>query len=366
MADVEQDNPIIVNGNQVIVKNFLTQDYDIVSYFQNLEDSDNLGQKLENALKIGIVAMKSIRVAGNVDFVEKAFDNLDSKFKQNLESAFGDDGKFSEVLKDHFGEDGKIIKDLFDPNKVGTPLHTLQLDINRSLSEIRDKLTVNKAIEEVIEKSPQKGFNFEDECEEKLNWIARFNSDKPLRTSNDIGKISKSKRGDFVITLGDIGKKIVFEMKNSESITLPGIQKELKEAMENRSADYGVFIAKNKKSLPKCVGWFNEYDGNQLVCAIENNTGDSLIDGEMIHIAYKWAKARLQIEHIKIKRLDPSLIIEKVSTIQKKIEDMKKIKTQCTNIENSTKDIRDTTKDTETKIKSDLEEIIESLNSEQT
>ena len=60
MADVEQDNPIIVNGNQVIVKNFLTQDYDIVSYFQNLEESDNLGQKLENALKIGIVAMKSI------------------------------------------------------------------------------------------------------------------------------------------------------------------------------------------------------------------------------------------------------------------------------------------------------------------
>ena len=75
MADVEQDNPVIVNGNQVIVKNFLTQDYDIVSYFQNLEESDNLGQKLENALKIGIVAMKSIGVAGNVDFVEKAFDN---------------------------------------------------------------------------------------------------------------------------------------------------------------------------------------------------------------------------------------------------------------------------------------------------
>ena len=131
MADVEQDNPVIVNGNQVIVKNFLTQDYDIVSYFQNLEESDNLGQKLENALKIGIVAMKSIGVAGNVDFVEKAFDNLDSKFKQNLESAFGDDGKFSEVLKDHFGEDGKIIKDLFDPNKVGTPLHALRLDIDK-------------------------------------------------------------------------------------------------------------------------------------------------------------------------------------------------------------------------------------------
>ena len=366
MADVEQDNPIIVNGNQVIVKNFLTQDYDIVSYFQNLEASDNLEQKLENALKIGIVAMKSIGVAGNVDFVEKAFDNLDSKFKQNLELAFGDDGKFSEVLKDHFGEDGKIIKDLFDPNKVGTPLHALQLDINRSLSEIRDKLTVNKAIEEVIEKSPQKGFNFEDECKEKLDWIARVHTDELIPTSKVVGKISKSKRGDFVITLGDIGKKMVFEMKNSESITLPGIKTELKEAMENREADYGIFIAKNKKSLPQSVGWFNEYDGNKLVCAIENNAGDSLIDGEMIHIAYKWARKRLQTESIKIKQLDQSFIIETVSAIQKKIEDMKKIKTQCTNIEKSTKYIRDTAKDIETEIKNDLEEIIESLNSKQT
>ena len=366
MANVEQDNPVIVNGNQVIVKNFLTQDYDIVSYFQNLEESDNLGQKLENALKIGIVAMKSIGVAGNVDFVEKAFDNLDSKFKQNLESAFGDDGKFSEVLKDHFGEDGKIIKDLFDPNTVGTPLHTLQLDINRGLSEIRDKLTANTATKEVIEKSPQKGFNFEDECEEKLAWIVDVHSDELIRTSKDVGKLSKSKRGDFVITLGDIGKKIVFEMKNSESITLPGIKTELKEAMENREADYGIFIAKNKKSLPQSVGWFNEYDGNKLVCAIENNTGDSLIDGEMIHIAYKWARARLQIESIKTKQLDPSFIMEKVNIIQKKIEDMKKIKIQCANIDKSTEDIRSTAKYTETEIKRDLEEIIESLNSEQT
>ena len=365
MTTVEQENKIFVEGNQVIVEEFQTSDYDIVSYFENLEESDDLGQKLENALKIGIVAMKSIGVAGNVNYVEKAFDNLDEKMKQKLESAFGEDGQFSGVLKEHFGEDGTIIKELFDPNREGSPLYSLRSELEKNLLDIREKLGINVAVEEVVEKSTKKGFDFEDECEEKLEWIAKIHSDKLERTGKKTGKISKSLKGDFVLTLGDIGKKIVFEMKNKETITLPEIQKELKEAMENREADYGIYVVKKKKALPKSVGWFNEYDGNQLVCAIENDEGDSLIDGEIIHIAYKWARAKLRIESSKEKKLDPTFIIEKAGEIQKKIGDMKKIKTQCTNIEKSTKAIKETAKDTESEIKKELEEIIESLDSKE-
>jgi len=53
--------------------------------------------------------------------------------------------------------------------------------------------------------------------------------------------------------------------------------------------------------------------------------------------------------------------LEKTGEIQTKIGDMRKIKTQCTSIEKSTKEIKETAKDTETNIKKDLEEIIESL-----
>ena len=67
MTTVEHDSKIVVDGNQVIVENFSTEDYDIVSYFENLEESDDLGKKLENALKIGIVVMKSISAGGNVN-----------------------------------------------------------------------------------------------------------------------------------------------------------------------------------------------------------------------------------------------------------------------------------------------------------
>ncbi len=365
MTTVEQDNKVIVEGNQVIVEDFSTQDYDIVSYFENLDESDDLSQRLENALKIGIVAMKSIGVAGNVNYVEKAFENLDSNFKQKLDLVFGDDGQFSVVLKEHFGEDGKIIKELFDPNREGSPLYALRLELDKNLLEIREKLGINAAVDEVVEKSTQKGFDFEEQCEKKLEWVAKIHSDKLERTGKEYGKLSKNKTGDFVLTLGDIGKKMVFEMKTKGRLGLSEIQKELKEAMENREAEYGIYVVKSKKSLPESIGWFNEYDGNQLVCAIENDEGDSLIDGEIIHIAYKWARARLRIESTKEKKLDPSFIIEKAGEIQKKIGDMKKIKTQCTNIEKSAGTIKDTAKNTETEIKKDLEEIIESLDSEE-
>lgn len=57
--------------------------------------------------------------------------------------------------------------------------------------------------------------------------------------------------------------------------------------------------------------------------------------------------------------------MEKTSTVQNKIKDLKSIKTQCTNIENSAQKIRETTNSTESAIKKDLDEIIESLNSEE-
>ena len=360
-----KDPKIILKDKQIKINDFTTENQEIVSYFENLSESDSWEQKLEVALKMGIITIKSITVTGNINYVEKAFENLDEKMKRGLDLAFGDNGQFSGLLKDHFGEDGKIIKELFDPNREGTPLHSLRLELEKELSEIKDKIGIKAAVKEVTDKSTRKGMVFEDYCEQILDHIAQIHSDKIKRTSNDYGKLSKNKKGDFVITLGDIGKKIVFEMKDRESISQPTLEKELDEAMENREAEYGIFVAKTKDSLPKSVGWFNEYDGNHLICAMGNSEDDSQIDGEILHIAYKWARARLRIESTKEKKLDISFIIEKTGMIQNKIKDLRSIKSECKNIGNSAQKIRDTITSTESEIKNDLNEIIESLNSEE-
>ena len=357
----KHENKVTLTEDNLYLKDFQVDDGEIVSYFQNLNESEDLEEKLLNLLKIGITVTKSISTAENVNYVEKAFDNLDSDFSRKLNEAFGEDGQFSEVIKDHCGEDGKLIKDIFDPNREGSPLFILRKELDGNLYEIREKLGINDAVKESEERGTKKGLDFEDECKKKLQWIARIHADKLEVTGNTKGKITGSKKGDFVLTLGDNGKKIVFEMKNMSNIPQKYIYKELKEAIANRESDDGIFVARSKGSLPENVGWFNEYDGNHLVCAVENNECEAMIDGEIIHIAYKWARAKLRLEDTKEKKVDASKILEKTTEIQEKIGDLRKIKLQCTNIDKSTEAIRETTKDTEKEIKRQLEEIVDSL-----
>ncbi len=363
MTTVDYQNKVRIDEDKLVVEDFQTKDIDIVSYFANLSESENLSEKFVSALKVGVVAAKTISTAGNVNYVERAFASLDTNFKQRIEQVFGENGQFSNLLNGQFGQDGKIIKELFDPHREGSPLFALKRELEQSLLDIKEKIGINAAVKEVEQKSTQKGFVFEDYCEQKLSWISKIHSDQLERTGNTVGKTPPSKNGDFVLTLDNIGKKIVFEMKDIGSISLKDIHKELDEAMQNRESDYGVFVAKNKDSLPESVGWFNEYPGNHLVCALENN-GDSMIDGEVLHIAYKWARARLRIENSKETKLDPSFIVKKLADVQNSIGDLRKVKTQCTNIDNATEKIREISTAAQSKIKADLEEILQSLNTQ--
>lgn len=366
MNSAETEQRIRIEDSRLIIEDFQTDNSDIVSYFEHLDESNDISKKLEGALKVGIIAMRSTDTAENVNYVEKAFDNLGEKMEKQICSAFGEGGQFSGILKDHFGEDGKIIKEIFNPSREGSPLYSLRSELEKQLSDIRERLGINSAREELITKSPEKGLNFEDDCEKKLDWIANIHSDKLERTTNKVGKIPNRRVGDFALTLGDTGKRIVFEMKNqTDKPPLNGILKELKEAMENRYADYGIYVSRTKDALPECVGWFNEYDGNQLVCAVENNDGGSMIDGEMIHLAYKWARAKLGIESAQEMRLDPAFVREKSNEIKKKIEEIKKIRRQCTNIKQSAEEIWTVSGSLEKEINKGLDEIIESLDSYQ-
>ena len=50
----------------------------------------------------------------------------------------------------------------------------------------------------------------------------------------------------FVVTLAGSKKRIVFEMKHKDGMSLPAITKELNGVMETRDADYGVLISRNR------------------------------------------------------------------------------------------------------------------------
>ncbi len=353
-----------VTNKKVTINSFSTMDPNVVSYFASIAELDR-HTKLEEVLKIGIISMRSVADTGAANYVDKAFENLENKFTNILDLEFSDAGKFNNLLRSHFGEDGLVVKEIFDPNREGSPLHQIKADILREISAMRDMVVAANAAEDARkaehQRGTQKGREFEGQCAEILAPMADLFGDI-LEETGAGSERGTSKKGDIVVTLPN-QKKIVFEMKNQAS-PLPSrrIQSELKEGMYNRDAVYGVLISRNRSALHDSVGWFNEYNGNQLVCAVSDNPSDDSVDYRIIQIAYKWARLKAYMNSVGGREFDPSVIYAKTEQIENRIKDLSKIKKRCTVIEDSTYSIREMVDDIGAEILDSLDDIVESVN----
>ena len=368
---VEQLKDILIEKGKLIVEKFQTEDKDIVKYFQTIKPEERQ-ERFENVLKLGVVAVKTVGLTEKIDYIEKEFQNLNHDFTHTLDSTikemdkkyeevYGEKGKFSEIIKQNFGENGKIIKDLFDPNKEGTPLYNLRNDIRNEILALRQAIGIKETEKEFVKKTPLKGKNFEDRCELIIGDVARHFGDLLENTTKVQGKLQGSKKGDFVIKHAENNKKIVFEIKDT-TISTNQIQKTLEESIENRDASYGILIVKSVESLPKSIGWFQECGDNMLVCALSSQQNESdVLHPEILLIAYKWARLRLLLQSFKERKVDSAFIQEKITKIQRKISELRLIKTQCTNIETASDKVRTIVKNLEDIIGKELSEILGSI-----
>jgi hypothetical protein len=342
---------IRVEREELIVESFRTNDREVVSYFKE-KRREELPRTLEWVLKAGTIAVQSVEVTERIDYIQKEFNELDKRFTGNLdkkvqeldsrfEDIFGEKGKIAEIMESHFGENGKIVKEIFNPTKEGTPLYVLVQEFRRELSDLRLKLGIKEELDEVKSRTPLKGYDFEAICEQQLNELAKVNGDEVERTTDKVGVVPRSKKGDYVVAVaGSGGRKIVFEIKDVSKISLAQIHESLEESLKNRGCLYGVFVIKNVEALPQSVGWFNEYAGNQLVCALTTQESEQLTNPEILHIAYRWAKARLFLNVSTSERLDATRVRELVEELENELQKFRTIKTQCTTIEKSAKEIR--------------------------
>jgi len=360
---------IKVKRDCLVVKNFETNEAEIVSYFREIAP-ENLDERFEKSLKLGVVALKTLGTTEKIDYVEKQFYRLRQEFaeitdktREDIETQiveiFGEEGSFSATIDEHFGENGKLVKQIFDPTREGSPLCELRSLIMERLDGISKELGMKKGVEEVTEVTPQKGYKFEDECEELLSEIVKKHlGDELSRTTDEVGRISRSKKGDFVITIGERPDcKIVLETKDVKNMTLPQIHEMMKEAIENRDAKYGIFVTKWVESLPTSVGCFNEYQDNHLVCALASKKREGIINPEVLHIAVCWARIRSLIEKAEAEGINVSLIQAKLGEIGGKLNLFSKIKLECTNVEKAAKQIRSLSDDIRDGIDTELEEI---------
>ncbi|MBE8540182.1 DUF2130 domain-containing protein [Geoglobus acetivorans] len=254
-------------------------------------------------------------------------------------------GRFSKKLEEYLGRGGRL-EELLNPAEDDSPLGKLKKEILREIKEIRDILSKEEGRKEVVDATTLKGYVFEDACEEILSGCVGF-GESIIRTTDEVGKIPRSKKGDFVVELEN-GKKVVFEVKDWQNVSLNKIKDEVSEAIENRGADYGVFVSKYIEALPKSVGWFNEY-GNILVCALGSREADTF-HPEMLHVAYQWAKMKLKAEG-DADREAINRVMSELDKLNDELYNLSEIKKKCRSAKKAIDDVE--------KIANSLEESLE-------
>ena len=323
-----RDATVVINKGKLTISDFKTADPEVVEYFEKIKP-ELRQDRLVSTLRTGVIALKGAQIGERVDYVEKEFQKLYQKYNnllgltlQEMESMcngyMGENGEFKQIMTENFGPEGILFKEI---------------------SKLRQEIGIKQNVDEIKSKTTLKGADFEDIVEEVLNKIAKVHGDIVENTTNSVGKVKRSKKGDFVATISETSKKITFEAKDVSSISANEIQKTLGEAIENREASFGVLIVKSVESVPKSIGWFQEISGDKLIVALGSDDEEALQD-ELLLIAYRWARSKVNAKNLKEKQVDSQLIKEKTESIGQKIQKLKTIKTDCTNIEKTSKNIK--------------------------
>ena len=391
----------------VLIRKLEMQDpelYDIIS--DQAENTRN--DFVTKALKIGAIALKDITITQKVDYIkaefQKLYIELDKALHQELgqegmqgelEKIFGDTGKLQQCLDNVFGKNGKLARDILDmnnktspigqlretiesyfvgkdsqvygmldPHAKNSPMCCLRDDLMDKLERIETKVTEQIAKKEIIEKTPQKGFIFEDTLDQFLMSITKPFSDSIERVSKEIGTLG-GKKGDFVISINDAMTEgrpasIVIEAKTGEKISLTqkGLKGELDDAIKNRQANFAIAVT---ETTTDAAGCYRELEKDKIICAYGDN-------GLPLEVAYRVARARvlLNMHRESKKEIDTGRIRAIIDRISNDLKTIQGVKTKLTSITNTSDNIRTDISQLETSIRESLNEIQEIIRPKET
>ena len=383
----------------ILIKNLEIKDHDLFEVVSDQKEMER-AEFVKRALKVGVIALHDVLVTEKIDYVKREFERLcfelDKIFKLELgkegmkgelDKIFGDSGRFQQCLEDLFGSDGKLARDILDmnnknspigqlretiesyfvgkdseiysmldPNSKDSPISRLRQDILSELEKIETVIETYLVKREVIEKTPQKGFIFEDVLEDFLLRISRPFSDTVERVGKEKGKLGGLK-GDFVITVNDSSIKgqpprIVVEAKAGESVrlTMKSLLGELRDAIQNREAQFAIAVTETM--ISDAIGCYREVEGDKIICIFGDN-------GLPLEVAYRIARTYLlmKMHEAPEKVIDITRIYGVVNKISNDLNAIRGIKAKLTSIGTTSEAIATDIKSLETNIRSSLDEL---------
>jgi len=289
-----------------IEKKFAEQHAKVEGLIKETFDEDNarspmfkLAKNLENYFndKNGIV-----RTLINNTFDPENRKSPVGAMMQNIDSYFNDDGTLRRLLDSHFDLNSRTssmsqlvdklsenfdvdkgtIRKLLDPNREGSPVNQFKREVVENLNDIKERFAVAKREEELREKMTQKGVVFEDLVYEELHRLCNQYMDGVSNVAKVRGP--QGDVGDFVIKAGQ--DNIVVEAKDSSGYTVPKTIDEIQRAMENRKAQFGIFLFKTQEQMPNPIKPV-KIDRNYVITSLE---------GSGLYYAYRLAKIFLENE----------------------------------------------------------------------
>lgn len=329
------------DGRTILINDVHVEDENIYHFLASIDESRRI-DGLMSAIRIGAIGLRRMAVGEEMDYVHHEFGEMvhkfDKMFDPNVKTSHL--GKLSILLGEYFDKGGTLEK-LFNPAVEESPLYKLKKELKAEFQDLGYLIKGKEAKEELVQITTLKGYAFEDACEVILSdFVSKHMGDELERKTTETGEITGSLAGDFLITLRDMpDTKMVLETKDRDYITQPKIIESLEQAMTNRAARYGIFVSKYREALPKKIGWFNEFRGNMLVCALGSKE-DNTFFPEVLNIAYQWARLKLSKE-ISPEEKALETIAEGIKEIATKLSAFSQIQRQCTNVESATQEIRE-------------------------
>lgn len=225
-------------------------------------------------------------------------------------------------------------------------------------TEIRETVAALKARKQEKARSTRHGDDFQDAVGEFVETDARNRGDICENTTCKVGRIPRSKTGDFVVTMGPesaaAGGSIVIEAKQEQGYDLKSILTEIAQARTNRDAAVGIFVL-SSLAAPEEMEPLARY-GNDIV--IVWDAEDPLTD-VVLNAALSLARGLIAGQSVasKERAADLSELDKAMQRIAKDAGSLGEIITWSTTVENNGNKIRTKAE----RLKQDLENQVERL-----
>jgi hypothetical protein len=389
-----KEDDVRISDGCLIATNWMTRDPEIVRHFEDFKerlegdpDIGSLGDELERAVRIAVLALRGVAVDTRVDVVEREFlrlmakmESAQEKRERALEQTLveflePEDGQLAKELKAYLGQGGKL-SEVFDPNRTDSalgrmrhllsefmegrgsklarmldlsnpesPLSPLRDDwqrefgqVRRQIEDFRKEMAEGKAAASAAakeaEKGTRKGRTYQETVFDALAPIAQAFGDS-IEAMWDTPAENGAKRGDIIITIHErnagIEPRIVLDPKDG-AVGLTKITQVLAEAREARRAKVGIGVYSYAEHMPRGYAPFESLGGCDFVVLLDKDA----MDDSALKLAYRFARWQaLQgsaSEGLTIDAAGVRQDLEEARKLLRKISDLKSKLTQLSNV----------------------------------